>query len=206
MSGSHDLIRVAENDQLFIRYREKNCLVMTFQAILRRIYGVHQALGVIDVIKGKLSPDDPGGLDETLLANLEYLLLCIQGRLIEVDLWNAVQIAIRSSRNSLGKASKFGSSKWMSEYADNKPPLSTTWPWCIRPALAVLWGVCWMFYDSPQESPVPRSSRFRYGKSRSDLQGWPLQKKARESKSQLGACPQLHVGVRSQSKIRLKLP
>ncbi|KAK7516436.1 uncharacterized protein IWZ02DRAFT_292483 [Phyllosticta citriasiana] len=25
-------------------------------------------------------------------------------------------------------------------------PMSTTWPWTIRPALAVLWGVCWMFY------------------------------------------------------------
>ncbi len=28
-----------------------------------------------------------------------------------------------------------------------RPPC-TTMPWCIRPALAVLWGVCWMFNPS----------------------------------------------------------
>jgi hypothetical protein len=34
------------------------------------------------------------------------------------------------------------------EWPDGEPPLSTTMPWNIRPCLVVLWGVCWMFYDS----------------------------------------------------------
>ena len=37
---------------------------------------------------------------------------------------------------------------WFSEYARNHRPLSTTWPWSIRPSLAVIWGVCWMFYGN----------------------------------------------------------
>ena len=30
-------------------------------------------------------------------------------------------------------------------------PMSTSisWPWTVKASLAVLWGVCWMFYDSP---------------------------------------------------------
>ena len=27
--------------------------------------------------------------------------------------------------------------------------LSTTWPWNVKTSLMVLWGVCWMFYESP---------------------------------------------------------
>ncbi|EAT88544.1 hypothetical protein SNOG_03339 [Parastagonospora nodorum SN15] len=30
--------------------------------------------------------------------------------------------------------------------SDNDQPMCTTMPWNIRPALIVLWGVCWMFY------------------------------------------------------------
>ena len=37
---------------------------------------------------------------------------------------------------------------WFSEYAQNQRPLSTTWPWSIKPSLAVIWGVCWMFYGN----------------------------------------------------------
>ena len=32
-----------------------------------------------------------------------------------------------------------------SGYLDLRRVLSTMWPWNIKPALVVLWGVCWMF-------------------------------------------------------------
>ena len=32
-----------------------------------------------------------------------------------------------------------------SEFPNNHRPPCTTMPWNIRPALVVLWGVCWMF-------------------------------------------------------------
>jgi len=35
---------------------------------------------------------------------------------------------------------------FFSEFPGGRRPLSTTWPWSIRPSLAVLWGVCWMFH------------------------------------------------------------
>jgi hypothetical protein len=34
------------------------------------------------------------------------------------------------------------------EFPNRKRPPCTTMPWCIWPALAVLWGVCWMFYPA----------------------------------------------------------
>ena len=35
---------------------------------------------------------------------------------------------------------------WFAEWPNGHRPLSTTWPWNIKPSLLVLWGVCWMFY------------------------------------------------------------
>jgi hypothetical protein len=34
-----------------------------------------------------------------------------------------------------------------SEFPNRLRPPCTTMPWTIWPALVVLWGVCWMFYD-----------------------------------------------------------
>ncbi|KAF2220839.1 hypothetical protein BDZ85DRAFT_301981 [Elsinoe ampelina] len=39
---------------------------------------------------------------------------------------------------------------WYSIFPDARHPLSTTWPWSIKPSLAVIWGVCWMFYPTWQ--------------------------------------------------------
>ena len=35
---------------------------------------------------------------------------------------------------------------WFAEWPNSHRPLSTTWPWNVKPSLLVLWGVCWMFY------------------------------------------------------------
>lgn len=39
-------------------------------------------------------------------------------------------------------------SRQLSGYRNRARPPCTTMPWCIPPALVVLWGVCWMFYPS----------------------------------------------------------
>jgi hypothetical protein len=42
---------------------------------------------------------------------------------------------------------------WFFEWPDGRPPLSTTWPWAdVRPALVVLWGVCWKFFAAATHS------------------------------------------------------
>jgi ankyrin repeat protein len=45
----------------------------------------------------------------------------------------------------------------LSEFPNRLRPPCTTMPWNIRPALFVLWGVCWMFY-TPPATPQPDQS------------------------------------------------
>jgi hypothetical protein len=66
----------------------------------------------------------------------------------------ALESVVASSewQNHWRRQLKFGGDKWCSEFSNNQRPISTTWPWSIRPSLAVLWGVCWMFYPSGEEA------------------------------------------------------
>jgi hypothetical protein len=45
----------------------------------------------------------------------------------------------------------------LSEFPNRLCPPWTTMPWNVRPALVVLWGVCWMFYSRPT-TPRPDES------------------------------------------------
>ena len=85
-------------------------------------------------------------VDEIFMANLEYLLLCLQTDLLLAlfrDGWDLVRKHVIEWQKEQSRRSK----NWFSVFPDARHPLSTTWPWSIRPSLAVLWGVCWMFYD-----------------------------------------------------------
>lgn len=44
---------------------------------------------------------------------------------------------------------------WFAEWPNGRRPLSTTWPWNIKPSLLVLWGVCWMFYGPGDNRKKP---------------------------------------------------
>ena len=84
-------------------------------------------------------------LDETYLSNLEHLLLCLREqilRLVVAKLFNAQKHLIECQKDQ----DKHSDADWFSEFPDARHPLSTTWPWSIKPSLAVIWGVCWMFY------------------------------------------------------------
>lgn len=43
---------------------------------------------------------------------------------------------------------------WGNGYVNRRRPPCTTMPWSIWPALVVLWGVCWMFYNSPPPADI----------------------------------------------------
>ena len=49
---------------------------------------------------------------------------------------------------------------WYAEWPNCHRPLSTTWPWNIKPSLLVLWGVCWMFYG-PSDNNENRTTQNR---------------------------------------------
>jgi hypothetical protein len=73
--------------------------------------------------------------------------------LYRVALSDPAQHDRAAARRHLGWAQPRGDS-WFSEFPAGRRPVSTTWPWTIKPALAVLWGVCWMFYGPAGAFPT----------------------------------------------------
>ena len=77
-----------------------------------------------------------------------------------MDLWQGFYTFLRNLRHLLLKFEKI-LTLWekilyllllyfsFSEFPNRLRPPCTTMPWTIWPALVVLWGVCWMFYDEP---------------------------------------------------------
>ena len=83
-------------------------------------------------------------LDDKFIANYEHLLLQLRTELIDALARKALEELLhgghdKKQRKMLG---------WFMEFAEKPRPLSTSFPWTIKPSLAVLWGVCWMFYNS----------------------------------------------------------
>ncbi|KAM0720208.1 hypothetical protein Q7P37_004344 [Cladosporium fusiforme] len=84
--------------------------------------------------------------DLAYLANLEHLLLCLQQQLLRQLIHRCIEL-VRDHILECQKVHSRLCKDWFFEYPDARHPLSTTWPWAIKPSLAVLWGVCWMFID-----------------------------------------------------------
>jgi hypothetical protein len=79
------------------------------------------------------------------LANLQHLLLCLQSQLLR----RLVHLCIELLQEHIAECQKTrrrSREDYWFEFPEGRPPLSTTWPWTIKPSLAVLWGVCWMFF------------------------------------------------------------
>lgn len=85
-------------------------------------------------------------LDETNTANLEHLLLCLRDQLLRLLIAQLIELVHKHVIECQRDQSKHRE-EWFFEFPDARHPLSTTWPWSIRPSLAVIWGVCWMFYN-----------------------------------------------------------
>lgn len=84
-------------------------------------------------------------IDEKFIANYLHILLFLQGKLLETLARKVVESLFE---NDLDKRQR-RLLNWLAsstEHPDDKHLLSTTWPWSLKPSLAVLWGVCWMFY------------------------------------------------------------
>ena len=85
------------------------------------------------------------------VANLEHLLLCLQQAALKALMWHSLglleaEILHYQDRKEYWQPRKRRDDDWFSEWPSGRRPLSTTWPWNIKPSLVVLWGVCWMFY------------------------------------------------------------
>jgi hypothetical protein len=98
-------------------------------------------------------------------ANLEHLLRCLQQAALEALIHLSLKFieaeALRWN-NWLRRLAQIVDG-WFAEWPNGRHPLSTTWPWNIKPSLVILWGVCWMFYAGdnahmwmPKEVSQPR--------------------------------------------------
>ena len=150
------LIHTAKDDRRFIRKaRRLNFSHLTWLQAAENVRLVNAALEVLT-----LSGPNGRAEDEKTIANLEHLLLCIRHRLVHTFVAQVLN-EIRASldwRLHSRRHLKFGGDKWCAVFANSRRPISTTgsFPWSIRPSLAILWGVCWMFYPGPEDTGFGR--------------------------------------------------
>ena len=83
------------------------------------------------------------------LANLEHMIFCLQQAALEALICCSIKLleTDRVRWHQYWKQRRHSTEEWFTEWPSGRRPLSTTWPWNIKPALVILWGVCWMFYD-----------------------------------------------------------
>ena len=129
---------------------------LTYAQAAYKIQLVSIALNILEVLKKCSDESDGAGgiqVNEKVCANLEHLLLRVRHCLVRTFVLKAWDEVCESPewRYHQRRQLRLGGDKWCAEFSNNQRPVSTTWPWSIRPSLAVLWGVCWMFYPQHGE-------------------------------------------------------
>ncbi|KAK5135834.1 hypothetical protein LTR08_004482 [Meristemomyces frigidus] len=148
------LASVAKNDGLFLNrkadfhikrlsLKELTQLLLTTKDLLETLQRASPVSGAHTLCEGNEILDV--GLDELYAANLEHLLYCLQDQLLRALVLHCVVLVHLHVLECQTDQQKH-CEEWFFEWPDTRHPLSTTWPWSIRPSLAVIWGVCWMFY------------------------------------------------------------
>ncbi len=97
---------------------------------------------------------------ESYVANLLHLLRRLQYRLFQLLVHRSITYLDEFALHwqTYWQQQKKLGQDWFTEWPSGRRPLSTTWPWNIRPSLVILWGVCWMFFPPEQNNEVkPRS-------------------------------------------------
>lgn len=100
------------------------------------------------------------------VANLEHILRCLKQVTLDAIICqylNLVEAHILHWHH-FWQQRRHIDEGWFAEWPNGQRPLNTTWPWNVKPCLLVLWGVCWMFYGSPEYKPnTLRPTRNRRG-------------------------------------------
>jgi hypothetical protein len=159
---SSSLIKIAADDKLFLNHSSEQ-LVETLAHTVSLPHAAYLfdlsslLIERLDSLQGQCGRSPSHSLseeaykqlqDEKFVANLVHLLRRLQYMLFEIlvhrSLWQITEIVLywqeyRRQQNKLDDG-------WFAEWPSGERPLSTTFPWNIRPSLVVLWGVCWMFF------------------------------------------------------------
>lgn len=156
------LSAIASDESLFLKqHTGLNLEACTLNDIIQSLAAVHEAITVLEACRSQYGDDwlinqgqDAGlNFDELFLANYEHLLWRLRTQLIDELARKALETLLLGGYDK--KQQRLLS--WFTEFAD-KPRALSTFPWTIKPSLAVLWGVCWMFYEHRGQNNAQRSS------------------------------------------------
>ena len=140
------LSTTASNNELFLNHGNSPAFEKcTLDEIIRLLVTAHDAINKLLYCCSQFGDSwlvaqgqDLGlDIDETFVANYEHLLLRIQAELVVALARKAFDENLQSGHNK--KQQRLLS--WFAEFAEKPRPLSTSFPWTIKPSLAVLWGV-----------------------------------------------------------------
>lgn len=91
---------------------------------------------LLEIITRSKGGDQPWNLARNVLLDMWYAFMAV---------WKTMQSLSTQCLTALGGERSFAR---LAVFPGRIRPPCTTMPWTIWPALVVLWGVCWMFYDS----------------------------------------------------------
>jgi hypothetical protein len=169
--GGNCLSHIAQHDHLFLQHnvqslvkkkqiRDISHIVDLTTLLLHRLY-YYAPKGLA---RKRRSGMESGIKMEKFIANLEHLLRCLQQAALDALVYYIVEVLGNKVKTDFHwQPRKPKDADWFMEWPNGRRPLSTTWPWNIKPSLVVLWGVCWMFYDNDPTSNRPRQSLDRQG-------------------------------------------
>ncbi|KAF1921559.1 hypothetical protein BDU57DRAFT_510429 [Ampelomyces quisqualis] len=150
--AGHTLSDAAGDDNVFLKHSNAPILEGRFlNQIIRLLVTVQEALDTLTTCRSQHSDEwlVARGLafgldiDDVFIANYEHLLRRLQVELVQVLARKALEELLRGGHDKLQRKLLC----WFSEFAEKPQLASTSFPWNIKPSLAVLWGVCWMFYN-----------------------------------------------------------
>ena len=140
------------------------CVFDLTTALLRRLQNISYS-------DGRQSSDDVPSCDdfkrEKFVANLEHLLRCLRQIALDAIVRHCVHFVILYWHDYWQHQKRSGEG-WFAEWPNGQRPLSTTWPWNVKPSLLVLWGVCWMFYG-PNTTNTGHSRETRNRRGAADV-------------------------------------
>ncbi|KAL5443859.1 hypothetical protein PMIN07_003022 [Paraphaeosphaeria minitans] len=147
------LSAVAGDRKLFLKQTTKISFeTCSLNEVAQLLIAVHDAINVLQSCQTQFDDEwlvaqghDAGiNFDVVFLANYEHLLMRLYSQLVTALSRKALDLLLLGGYDKR----QYRLLSWFTEFSDKPRPLSTSLD--IKPSLAVLWGVCWMFYANNQ--------------------------------------------------------
>jgi hypothetical protein len=151
-SGSR-LSEIAGNDELFLKQSTRPTFDgCSLHQVVRLLATAQEAVTTLSDCRLQYGDDwllaqgQLNGLilDEKFIANYEHLLLQLEAELVRVLVHKALEKVFEEPLHERHNKKQQKQLSWFTEFAEKPRPLGSSFPWTIKPSLAVLWGVSWV--------------------------------------------------------------